>query len=433
MKNLNKISTWKQSFGLLPIHLIPTLPDEPSFIMLNGGCGDFCLKTQTAEMSQEECHSLAWSCNTKNFVVLNESSVYIFNWTKDQPEIIAKKQVEDNFDKFYKYLVSNNYRSEHDIVPFVIDIFKQFRNLTQERTHAVAALNLLFVLLAGLEEDVYVLNFNKWGLESIEIPQNFDAYTNRLKNGFSNLKPVLDLIIRHASGILFQEAQKEVLFFDGQLDFWGAFSSKINSEKQRYSSVHYTPPYLARTIVENAIRELDTTKPILKIFDPACGSSQFLVEVLKQLHENGYIGKVQITGWDSSLAAINISNFLLHYEKRTIWKERLDFHIQLVEDSLQEEWNNNYDLILMNPPFVSWEQLDKDSREAVRQVLGSKIIGRPNQASAFFYKAIQALNRDGKIGCVIPSSLLTSDAYQKLRNDADDLISIDLIGKLGNF
>ena len=432
MINLNDISTWKQSFGLLPIHLIPANRDN-RFIMLNGGYGDFCIETEIYERSPQNYYSLAWSSNTKNFVVLDHEKVNIYNWKKDREETITKKQVADNFDKFYKYLVKNSYKSEEDVVPFVIDIFKQFRNLTQEKTNAAEALNLLFVLLVGLEEDISSIDFDKWGLTDIEIPQNFDSYTDRFKKGFSNIKPELDLIIRHSSGILFQEAQKEVLFFDGQTDLWGTFSNKIDSNKRPYSTTHYTPPYLARTIVENSIRELDSNKSLLKIFDPACGSSEFLIEVLKQLNENGYKGNIQIIGWDSSRIAINISNFRLHYEKRTIWKERLNFNIELVEDSLKRAWSNDYDLILMNPPFVSWEQMDRDSREAVKEVLDFNFIGKPNQASAFFYKSIRALNENGVIGCVIPSSLLTLDAYQKLRNEIYDLISINLIGKLGNF
>jgi len=433
MKNIDNISTWKQSFGLLPIHLIPTDNEDNSFIMLNGGYGDFCLKNEADNRNTDVYHSFAWSSNTKNFVVLNNSNVTVYNWKKDKPETIKKERVEDNFDKFYKYLVKDSYKSQDDIVPFVIDIFKQFRNLTREKGTAAEALNLLFLLLAGLEDDINSIDFKKWGLTDIEIPQNFDSYTDRLKNGFSDIKPKLDLIIRHSSGILFQEAQKEVLFFDGQTDLWGLFSNKIKSKNRLYSSIHYTPPYLARTIVENAIRELDTNKPSLKIFDPACGSSEFLIETLKQLNENGYSGSIKMVGWDSSQTAIHTSKFLLNYEKRTIWKEKLTFNIKLVEDSLKEKWDDDYDLILMNPPFVSWEQMDKDSRDSVEKVLSGNIKGRPNQAGAFFYKAILSLNDNGIIGCVIPSSLFTLDAYQKLRNEIYDLISINLIGKLGNF
>lgn len=433
MKNLNDILTWKKGFGLLPIHLMPSHKEEKSVILLNGGYGDFCLNIEIDEKSPEDYYSLSWSSNTKNFVVINGEVVNIYNWKKDRLESPTVKQVEENFDKFYKYLLDNSLKSERDVVPFVIDIFRQFRNLTRERTDAVEALNLLFILLAGLEDNVDQINFHKWGLSPIEIPKSFNVYTDRLKEGMSNIKPKLDLILRHTSGILFQEAQKEVLIFDGQMDLWGAYSSKLNSQKSFYSSVHYTPPYLSRTIVENAIREIDINKPFLKIFDPACGSSEFLIEALKQLKENNYRGTIQLIGWDSSQTAINTSNFLLNYEKRTIWQNQLNFEIKVVQDSLKENWDDNYDIILMNPPFVSWEQMESKSREAVREVLNSSLLGKPNQASAFFYKSILSLSNNGVIGCVIPSSILTLDAYQKMRNEIYEQISIRLIGKLGNF
>src|SRR5208283_3904340 len=403
MDNLNKILTWQQGFGLLPIHLFSVPSEEYSYIMLNGVNVDFCLNINENENKLDDYHSISWSSNTKNFVVLNNENVTIHNWKKNKAETISQKQVRDNFDKFYQYLNSNSFKSQDDIVPFIIDIFRQFRNLTQEKKQAVEALNLLFTLLTSLEEDLDTLDFVKWGLQKMTIPQNFGLYIDKLKNGRSILKPKLDLIIRHSSGILFQEAQKEVLFFDQQVGLWGEYSNTITSENRRYSSIHYTPPYISRTIVENAIRNLNLDKPCLKIFDPACGSAEFLVEALKQLKEKGYKGEIQIIGWDSSPTAINTSNFLLTYEKRTVWSERLTFEIRNVKDSSQEVWNNNYDLIIMNPPFVSWEQMTDDSRNAVRAVLDSSFIGKPNQASAFFYKSIQSLNDNGIIGCVIPS------------------------------
>ena len=435
MNNIDdKLSFWRNKFGLLPIDLF-SKDSEGSYIMRNGGSGDFCLGTNQIVENTCDYNSFAWSSNTKNFVVVNEDEVKLFNWKKNKTENISRKQVEDNADKFYKYLLSLNYKSENDVVPFIVDIFKQVRNITQEKNNAVQALNLLFLLLISLKEDINTIDFQKWNLDEITIPNNFDAYTSRLNQGFSGIKPELDLIIRHSSGFLFQEAQKEILYFDGQLDVWGLLSSKSDAKRPNYSSIHYTPPYLARSIVENAIRDVDLDKPLLKIFDPACGSSEFLIEALKQLKQANYLGEVQIIGWDSSETAIITSKFLLKYEKNNVWHERMSFDIKLVEDSLQEKWGDDYDLILMNPPFVSWEQMDKAQRESVRESLSSSLKGKgkPNQASAFFYKSIQSLGEKGVIGCVIPSSLLLLDAYTEMRNEAHNLISIKLIGKLGNF
>ena len=433
MKNLSDINIWKQSFGLLPIHMNPTL-NEPNFVMLNGGYGDFCLQTSKDESNIDNYYSKSWSSNTKNFVVLDQNEVIIFNWTKDKPEVAPLQTVAENINKFYNYLLSKSYKSERDVVPFIIDIFKQFRNITLEKTNPVEALNLLFVLLTSLEEDYINFDRDKWNVSETNIPHGFDFFTEKIQIGINNIKPELDLIMRHSSGILFQEAQKEVLFFNPQRDLFGDVSSQIKTKNSLYSSVHYTPPFLARTIVENALRQIDLNKNKLKIFDPACGSSEFLIESLKQLKELNYQGQIEVIGWDSSETAINTSMFLLKYEQRTIWQNKVDFEIKLVNDSLSEKWDSDYDLILMNPPFVSWELLNnKNSKDAVRETLGSNFIGKPNQASAFFYKSIQCLNEDGIIGCVIPSSLLTLDAYKKLRTNVYDSITINLIGKLGNF
>lgn len=433
MHNLSEINFWKQNYGHLPIHL--ELGKESNYLMLNGGKGDFCLQIFNDNSTPSDFYSKSWSSNTKNFIVIeNDDKVKIYNWLKNEPEEFSQKSVKEQSDKFYKYILSKSFRTERDVVPYIIDIFRQFRNITLERTNPVEALNLLFVLLTSLEdEDLSKFDSTKWNVTKPNIPADFEYFTNIFKKGVSNIKPTLDLIIRHSAGILFQEAQKEVLVFDLQRDLWGGFSNKIETKNKLYSSIHYTPPYIARTIVENTIKKLDLTKEKLKIFDPACGSSEFLIETLKQLGELRYKGKVEVKGWDSSETAVNTSRFLLKYEQRIFWNARLEFEIKLVNDSLTESWDDDYDLILMNPPFVSWELLGKTPREAVKETLGIHFKGKPNQGSAFFYKAIQCLNASGVIGCIIPSSLLTFDAYNSLRNAAYDLITINLIGKLGNF
>lgn len=434
MKNLFDIQVWKQQLGLLPIHLNP-LNEDGGHMMLNGGNGDFCLKTTGLETDNFDFYSKSWSSSTKNFLTVENENIHIHNWLNEKTETVSQKIVADNFNKFYNYLLSKNYKSSKDLVPFVIDIFRQFRNLTFEKSNPVQALNLLFGLLTSLEDDINNLDTEKWGLENIDIPDGFDYYIEQIQGGFSNIKPDFDLIIRHSAGILFQEAQKEVLFFNPQKNLFGGTSSSLNTKINLYSSIHYTPPFLSRTIVENSLRNTNLEAEELKILDPACGSSEFLIEVLKQLKQLNYQGKVKIFGWDISETAINTSRFLLTYEKRTIWNDRLEFNLKIVEDSLLENWDNDYDLILMNPPFSSWELINtKSRRDAIKDALGNSFIGKkPNQASAFYYKSINSLNQNGVLGCVIPSSILTLDSYSKLRTDTEDLIDIKLLAKLGNF
>lgn len=435
MPQFTDISFWTKNLGHLPIHLMPTVNDK--FIMLNGVNGNFCLHISNNEEDRNTYFSQSWSSNTKNFLLVNDNKAKLYNWHKDtKVEEIGLKSIQANLDKFYNYLVAKSHRSDRDVVPVIIDIFKQFRTLTAEYHNPVQALDLLFVLLAVLEDgDINTLNRQKWSISDIHIPQGFDAFIERFKQSTGGITPDLNLILRHSAGALFQEAQKEVIFFDSQMDLFGTFSGSIATKNLIYSSIHYTPSYLARSIVENTLRTLNLNElQEIKILDPACGSAEFLVEVLKQLKEKNFQGTVKVQGYDSSETAINTSSFLLNFEKRTVWGDKLSFDVKQVNDSLVEDWENDYTIILMNPPFISWEQLnDKTKREAVRLVLNDNFKGRPNQASAFFYKAIQHLAVGGTLGSVVPSSLFTLDAYLKLRNEVAETVNIELLGKLGNF
>ena len=231
---------------------MPTVSDK--FIMLNGISGNFCLHISNDEEDENTYFSQSWSSNTKNFLLVNDDNAKLYNWYKDSKvEEISLKSIRDNLDKFYSYLVAKSHRSDKDVVPVIIDIFKQFRTLTTEYHNPVQALNLLFVLLASLEddEDINTIDRQKWKISDIRIPHDFDAFKERFKQSIGEIKPHLNLILRHSAGALFQEAQKEVVFFDKQMDLFGTFSGSITTKNLIYLSIHYTPSYLARSIVEN--------------------------------------------------------------------------------------------------------------------------------------------------------------------------------------
>ena len=77
---------------------------------------------------------------------------------------------------------------------------------------------------------------------------------------------------------------------------------------------YYTPSYIARTIVEETLRHANIQeRQNLTIFDPACGSGVFLIEVLHQLKTQGYQGHVDVIGWDIDPIAIDMANFILQF------------------------------------------------------------------------------------------------------------------------
>ncbi|ULB35443.1 HsdM family class I SAM-dependent methyltransferase [Proteiniphilum propionicum] len=434
MNDFENIESWESNFGLLPIKLNPTQQVD-RFLMLNGGLGDFCLKTSA--LGEEDIKNVfqeSWSTNTKNFLFIDKDHIEVTNWYDNKTEKIPKNKIEFNINQFYKYLSSKSFKTQNDVVPFVLDIFRQLRNITFEKQDSSEAINLLFYLLISLEEDYTKVDVEKWNISTSNFPDRFEYFVELINQGVRNIKPNLDLILRHTAGALFQEAHREVIFFNPQRDLFGGVSSKLETKIDAYSSIHYTPQYIARSIVENALKSFDLNSEKITILDPSCGSSEFLIEVLKQLKNKGFNGRIVVKGFDSSDSAVRTSKFLLSYENRKQWDNIIQIDIRKVSDSLVEDWGQN-DIVLMNPPFISWELLkEKESRDNVLAILENVVKkSRPNQATAFFYKATQSLKENGIIGCVLPTSIFYSEIYSELRNKLYKDLSFKVLAKLGNY
>ena len=431
---VNNKQFWAEGSGLLPIRLSPVM-NKAQYILLDGGLYDFCLDLTGEEQSATDCYSAAWSSDVKNYIAIREENAIVYNWSKRQAEKVRLSLIQDKFQVFLKMLNSNSYRTSDDVTPFILGLFSQLRNLTQERQEPTEALNLLFKLLITLEDENLSPNVcNKWGIDNVAEPVGFDALRDSIRQGVRQINPNLDYILRHGSGPLFETAHREAIYFDQQLNLFGEVSSNLGYATQpKYTGVHYTPRYLVRSIVENALRSIDLAKPSLTILDPACGSGAFLQEVLKQLREKDYPGEIIIKGYDISPMAEKTAKFLLNYENRSQWNNRITVSVQR-QDSLDIDWGCN-DLILMNPPFISSELIkDSDTKEKVNQILTPvQMKKRPNMAATFFFKAMQSLQDDGVLGAVLPSSILNQEQYQPMRKMAREMLKVETVAQLGNY
>ena len=428
---------WAEGSGLLPIRLSP-VSDKSQYILLDGGLYDFCLDLTDDDDNTANFFSAAWSSDVKNYISVHEDNLVVYNWCKNQAEKVKLTLVQDKFSSFLKILNSNSYRTSDDVTPFILGLFAQFRNLTQEQNEPTLALNLLFKLLITLKENnLSQETCDAWHIENVHQPNGFDALQESLHNGVRKISPNLDYILRHGSGPLFETAHREALYFDPQYNLFGEISSKLGYASQtKYTGIHYTPRYLVRSIVENALKSIDLhNRQSLTILDPACGSGSFLQEVLKQLREKVTPGDIDITikGYDISSVAFQTARFLLNYENREMWNNSLLLDIQQI-DSLEEDWGDN-DIILMNPPFISMELIkDENTKGAVNQILADlHMKKRPNMAAAFLYKAVQSLSDDGVLGAVLPSSILNQDQYNPLRDMMHQTTRIETLAQLGNY
>jgi hypothetical protein len=168
------------------------------------------------------------------------------------------------------------------------------------------------------------------------------------------------------------------------------------------------------------------------VYDPACGSGEFLREALRQLHMKGYRGHVHLIGSDTSDAACAMSRFVLAREQRHV-QSKVTFDIRR-EDALNAGtcWPEGVHLLLMNPPFVSWQDMDEQTREGVQRILGGLYKKRPDMASAFLLRASEALAPEGVLGTVLPASLLDGVSFEPLRAELSARLQHRFIGRLGS-
>jgi hypothetical protein len=447
---INSIESWKLELGLLPVPLFSLQNQNDKVILLNGRVGNFCLDLST-ELNDEDPRNLAWSSDVGHYVKLSNNTVEVYRWDSKPSSLerYTKKSVEDNLEKFYTYLQKDQPSRDLSIISFAIKTFRTLRSVLGSDFDGQQSLKAFLYLLACVADDVNrnELNLEKWGLAS-DIQSSiasvndsdWESLIDNLKAGtsFYGLRPNISLLLRHASGTLFQEAHYEAYTFNQSqllLPLPGLLPDPVTVKKEtNFVGIHYTPPSIARTLVEEALNAIGELPPILKVFDPACGSGVFLKEILRQLSLKNYQGRVRLEGWDISPAAIDMARFILLYEKDKL-NNQFPVDVELHHrDSLDEtyEWSDDINIILMNPPFLSWNNMDKQQRELVRKALDDLMQKTPDLSSVFLWRGVQSISPKGVIACILPASILNAQSHLKIREAISSHVSLCMVGKLGN-
>ncbi|MCX8055761.1 MAG: N-6 DNA methylase [Ignavibacteria bacterium] len=89
-----------------------------------------------------------------------------------------------------------------------------------------------------------------------------------------------------------------------------------------------------------------------------------------------------------------------------------------LEDYMFNDWNNNYDGIICNPPYFKFH--DYDNKAILKEFenrLKIKLTGFTNLYTLFLLKSIYQLNSNGRLAYIVPSEFLNSD-YGKLVKSA---------------
>ena len=437
---IRRPEVWQGALGLLPVPMYPDLKIDGRYVLLNGSSGNFCLNVSLHEVDIRERASQAWSCNVGHYIALRSDFIEVSRW--DRPDKVEKytiSSVAENLTQFHAYLESSSPAVATSITAHYGRAFRRLRSAWPD-TDGTVALNAFLYLVACASSNSSELSDDE--LQRWDLPTSAKASARTIgqndresliahiagMGSFNSLTPDLGLVIRHASGTVFEDAHR-IAEASPQLWLDGFISEALIGSKDERVGINFTPSSIARTLAEEAIASLDTSKPVLSALDPACGSGELLKELIRILEKKGFTGTLRLNGYDASPAAVTMARFTLAYEKLTARNFNVDYSVREC-NALDVEWPS-CDVVVMNPPFRRWNDLTSDQQERVAEVLGV-VASRANYAQAFLHKAATAVGPGGVLAAVAPRALFETDASRSTRALLAENLEPRLVARLGN-
>tara|TARA_R110002073_G_scaffold78102_5_gene188541 strand:- start:29 stop:1828 length:1800 start_codon:yes stop_codon:yes gene_type:complete len=187
--------------------------------------------------------------------------------------------------------------------------------------------------------------------------------------------------------------------------------------------VFYTPPILARRLIEKA-EKAGTDWSKANIIDPACGGGAFLVPAALQVIEAlkhaspAMVSrnlKTRIEGWEIDPFAAWLSSFFIEVAAAPISAQTgklVKPNIRSL-DSLHCDHKefDRFDLVIGNPPFGR-VRLDLDLRTRYDRSL----YGHANMYGIFTELAVRLAKQGGVIAYLTPASFLAGEYFKNLRS-----------------
>ena len=417
-------------------------------MLLDSGYGTFALSDSDEELwRMVDPAAWIWSSDVSHHVSVTGAKVGVIRWDRPQdPKVYERGSVERGLERFYTYLLDDRLRSNKSVVDHLLGLFRRLRSLGHGAGLPDAqATDLFTATLATMVA----------GDEAREVPEQFGVNPEafllcdrldekrlsavvedlaRASGSLSQLQLFPALTIRHAAGLLFQEAHFELLRAPESLDLFGLIGAPEVKEQSR-GGTHYTPPALARSVVEQALAAIPnlSARAELTLCDPTCGSGAFLHEALRALRRSSFNGRLYLIGQDQSQAAIAMARFVLRVSLRD-WSPKGGVELTLsTGDSLGDLGIPAADVIVMNPPFVAFGAQTPLQREQLRAATGPVGAARGDYSMAFILRALEALRWEGVIGTLFPASLLSLQAASAWRARLARAGEMRLLASIGDF
>ncbi len=293
--------------------------------------------------------------------------------------------------------------------------------------------------LCTLQNNNLLLNFDKIFKDSKLVVDFFQQY---------NLLQVRDSTLKQINQILQAYNFKSI-----EDNFLGKLYQYLSSQNYRKKSgKFYTPVAVINFILEETIANISIIdNPYIKILDPACGSGDFLVKIYNLLYEK-YLNNLEQLQllypekkWSkdmihqhiltNNLYAVDLDSIALALTAlNLINKNSSNLAVELnlyQQDMLKTEFNEKFDFIIGNPPYIGHKQVDKDYKRWLRDNY-QVYVDKADLSYCFLERGVKLLKEEGELMLISSRYFLEAATAKKLRtflqDNTDILFLLDFYG-----
>lgn len=162
-----------------------------------------------------------------------------------------------------------------------------------------------------------------------------------------------------------------------------------------------------------------------KVIENACGDGNILKEIVKRYIEDALKNRtideirkgLQIDIYGAEIDDIHYSNCInnLNTIAESFKITNVKWNI-LNGDFLKQSIENKFDYVIGNPPYITYRDLDDETRSYLKENFASCAHGKFDYCYAFIEASLSCLKESGKLAYLIPSSIFKNVFAQELRN-----------------
>ena len=190
----------------------------------------------------------------------------------------------------------------------------------------------------------------------------------------------------------------------------------IPENDRKLNGAFFTPTYVVDFIINEVKPQMND-----KCLDPSCGCGAFLiglVEYYQRTYDKSIKTIIRDNIYGSDILNYNVKRSKIILSLFGLINNEIiedsDFNIYN-QDSLKTNWNNKFEVIVGNPPYVKFQDLSNENRRYLINNWKTIDNGTFNLYFAFFELGHKLLAKKGKLGYITPNNYFTSLSGISLR------------------